>query len=145
MDESRLTPIPTDPGSRQRSRTPSYSKRAALSEIQEPSHPKKHRHSSFLKFDDKNFLSPPKKRRSPDVDEEAIFAGKGVNVQNIETFDYPGTNYMDEELGGKGDFVPPQELEWLISSIPLEDRANGAADMNEMVMVYPANGLCRRR
>ena len=90
------------------------SKRPALSEIQQEANSKKAR---------------------PNVNGNSIgtklFAGIAADVEDFETFSY---GKVDDDIG-KVEPVAPQELEWLIQSIPLEDRARGTADVNDTIMV----------
>jgi hypothetical protein len=113
----------------------SSQKRPALSEIQDPSTSKGPHPGSMFKFaPNKDLFSPPKKKaKSAEPDR---FAGIATNVEDFETFSYPGKHgNNDDDVGGK-DVATPHELEWLIASIPLEDRVKGAADMNESLMVF---------
>jgi hypothetical protein len=90
------------------------SKRPALSEIQQEENAKKARPNG-------NGNSIGAK----------LFAGIAADVEDFETFSY---GIVDDDIG-KVEPVAPQELEWLIQSIPLEDRARGTADVNDTIMV----------
>jgi hypothetical protein len=99
------------------------SKRPSSSENLEPPMPNK-RHSSLGAIS-----------REERALQEKIFGNKAMNVGHIETFT------LQEDLERERDEpdvkVPKAELEWLIKSIPLEDRVKGdSADINETVMVF---------
>jgi hypothetical protein len=67
--------------------------------------------------------------------EDKIFGGKALNVESFDTFTSQEDLLKEKEEGSMDVKVPKAELERLIQSIPLEDRAKGDCDINETVMV----------
>jgi hypothetical protein len=68
--------------------------------------------------------------------QEKIFGDKARDVEDFDTF----TSQEDalREREEENVKVPKAELEWLIQSIPLEDRAKGNGDISETVMAFHA-------
>lgn len=98
------------------------SKRPSSSENLEPPMPNK-RHSSLGAIS-----------REQRALQEKIFGDKAMNVSHFETF--TSQEDLERESDEPDVKVPKAELEWLIKSIPLEDRVKGdSADINETVMV----------
>lgn len=98
-----------------------------------PSNSKKSRPSQNpFDFASKNFLSPEKPQNSA---EHRLFRGKATNVTDFGTFEY-GQEWDDTPNGTEKDIVDQRELDRLIQSIPLEDRATGVVDADETLMVF---------
>jgi hypothetical protein len=109
------------------------SKRPALSEMHGPSNSKKSRPSQNpFDFASKNFLSPEEPKNST---EHRLFRGKATNVTDFATFEY-GMERDSTPNGPERDIVDQRELDRLIQSIPLEDRATGVMDSDETIAVF---------
>ena len=67
--------------------------------------------------------------------EDKIFGDKALNVEGFDTFTSQEDLLKEKEEAAMDVKVSKAELERLIQSIPLEDRAKGDCDINETVMV----------
>jgi hypothetical protein len=66
--------------------------------------------------------------------QEKIFGNKAAKVEDFKTFVNWDDTLKDEEASWD-EPVGKAELDWLIQSIPLEDRVGEQADLDETVMV----------
>ena len=91
-----------------------------------------------------NLKSPTRNKRHSSGEKKSleakIFGGKALNVEGFDTFTSQEDLLKEHEEASMDVKVSKAELERLIQSIPLEDRAKGDCDINETVMV-----LIRRR
>jgi hypothetical protein len=66
-----------------------------------------------------------------------VFGGLASAVENINTFTTPEQKYQEHIMATMDTKVPKEDLDWLLESIPLEDRAKEGTDISETVMVVP--------
>jgi len=66
-----------------------------------------------------------------------VFGGLASAVENIDTFTTPEQKYQEHIMATMDTKVPKEDLDWLLESIPLEDRAKEGTDISETVMVVP--------
>lgn len=71
--------------------------------------------------------------------QEKIFGNKAAKVEDFETFT-AWDDKLKEDEASKNELVPKAELDWLIQSIPLEDRVGGQTNFDETVMASKPRG-----
>jgi len=64
-----------------------------------------------------------------------VFGGLASNVEDFDTFTSAEHRYEENIMAAMDTKVPKEELDWLLQSIPLEDRAKEGGDISETVMV----------
>lgn len=66
-----------------------------------------------------------------------VFGGLATNVEDFDTFTSAEHRYEEHIMATMDTKVPKEELDWLLQSIPLEDRAKEGGDISETAMVSP--------
>jgi hypothetical protein len=67
--------------------------------------------------------------------EARVFGGLATNVTDFDTFTSLQQRYEEQAMANMDTKVPVEELDQLLQSIPLEDRAKEGADLSETVLV----------
>ena len=64
-----------------------------------------------------------------------VFGGLASNVEDFDTFTLPEHRHEEQIMASMDTKVPKEELDWLLQSIPLEDRTKEGADLSDTVLV----------
>ena len=89
------------------------------------------------------YASPslPARDTTPRLLASEVFGGLARNVQDYETFTRPEHQLEEQIMAHMDTKVPKEELDWLLQSIPLEDRTKEGGDISETVMVTAFHGM----